>query len=229
MFIRFRKITSDGKQPKAVHARISCVGYCQHRIYKQCPMKPRCRWRIGHEEQRAPYRLKVVLVENKRVNGKVKQETIAVLGSIEAALLAEFWEGISRGRAAELRADDWEIQSLYARMAFWKGANHRLKQLANRLGPDLKRIRIAAHARVPYPMEPERKKLELLEAKSDLDLARSQLEASKKIISTSKKLVKKAQENLAENEALARFETRWATEAAAKLAKLSTRSRPQVR
>ena len=28
-------------------------------------------------EALAPYRLKVVLVENKRVNGKVKQETIA--------------------------------------------------------------------------------------------------------------------------------------------------------
>ncbi len=149
MFIRFRKITSDGKQPKAVHARISCVGYCQHRIYKQCPMKPRCRWRIGHEEQRAPYRLKVVLVENKRVNGKVKQETIAVLGSIEATSLPEFWEGISRKRAGELRAEDWERRSITERTAFWKGANYRLKQLANRLGPDLKRIRMAAHARVP--------------------------------------------------------------------------------
>ena len=72
-------------------------------------------------------------------------------------------------------------------------------------------------------MEPERKKLELLEAKADFDLARSQLEASKKIIPITKKLVKKAQENLAESEALARFETRWAADAAAKLAKLSTR------
>jgi hypothetical protein len=75
-----------------------------------------------------------------------------------------------------------------------------------------------------YPKEPERKKLELLEAKADFDLARSQLEASKMIIPINKKLVKKAQEDLAENEALERFETRWATEAAAKLARLSTRS-----
>ena len=187
-------------------------------------MKPRCRWRIGREEQRAPYRLKVVLVENKRVNGKVKQETIAVLGSIEATLLPEFWDGISQERANELKAEDWERRSIMERTAFWKGANHRLKQLANRLGPDLKRIRMAAHARVPYPMEPERKKLELLEAKADFDLARSQLESSKKTIPISKRLVKRAQETLAENEALARFETRWAADAAAKLAKLSTRS-----
>ncbi len=74
-------------------------------------------------------------------------------------------------------------------------------------------MRMSTHARVPWPMEPERKKLELLEAKADLDLARSQLEASKKILPISKKLVKKAQEDLAENEALARFETRWAAEA----------------
>ena len=99
-----------------------------------------------------------------------------------------------------------------------------MKQLANRLGPDLKRMRLAAHARVPYPMEPERKKLELLEAKADFDLARSMLRESKKIITTNRKLVKSAQENLAENEALKRFETQWATDAAAKLAKLSTRS-----
>ncbi len=223
MFIRFRKISSDGKRPKAVAARIACVGYCQHRVYKQCPMKPRCRWRIGQEEQLAPYRLKVILVENKRVNGKVKQETIAVLGSIEGALLPEFWEGINRKRASKIKAEDWEIQCLRARIAFWEGANRRLKKLANRLGPDMKRLRIAAHERVPWPKEPERKKLELLEAKADFDLARSQLEASKKIIPITKKLVKKAQENLAESEALARFETRWAADAAAKLAKLSTR------
>ncbi len=46
---------------------------------------------------------------------------------------------------------------------------------------------------------------------------------SEKSIATSKKLVKKAKETLAEIEALARYEFRWATEAAAKLAKLSSR------
>ena len=102
------------------------------------------------------------MVENKRVNGKVKQETIAVLGSIEATWLPEFWEGIDREAAAKLKAEDWELRSLQWRTAFWEGANQRLKRLTNRLGPEIKRIRMAAHARVPWPKEPERKKLELL-------------------------------------------------------------------
>ena len=182
MFIRFRKIKSDGKRPKAVNARIMCAGYCQHRIYKQCPMKPRCRWRIGSEEQRAPYRLKVILVENKRVNGKVKQETIAVLGSIEATSLPEFWEGLSQGRVDELKAEEWERRSITERTAFWKSANRRLKQLTNRLGPDLKRLRMAAHSRVPYPMEPERKKLELLEAKEDFDRAKRDIKWAERMV-----------------------------------------------
>jgi len=226
MFVRFRKIPCDGFRPNGASseaAKFMCRGPCRYRNYS-CPMKPRCRWRIGRDEQLAPYRLKVILVENKRVNGKVKQETIAVLGSIEATSLPEFWEGLSQGRVDELKAEEWERRSITERTAFWKGANLRLKQLTNRLGPDLKRLRMATHSRVPWPMDSERKKLELLEAKADFDLARSMLEASKKIIPLNKKLVKKAQEDLAENEALARFETRWAAEATAKLAKLSTRS-----
>ena len=80
-----------------------------------------------------PYRLKVILVENKRVNGKVKQETIAVLGSIEGSLLPEFWEGISREKVTELKTEDWEIQCLRARIAFWDGANRRLKRQGARV------------------------------------------------------------------------------------------------
>ncbi len=227
MFARFRKLPCDGFRPAGASlgsARITCrQPWRGIPCRNHCHAKPRCRWRIGRDEQLAPYRLKVVLVENRRVNGKVKQETITVLGSIEAVWLSDFWEGIDQKAAAKLKAEDWELRSLRARTAFWEIANHRLKQLANRLGPDLKRIRMATHARVPWPMEPERKKLELLEAKADFDLAHSQLEASGHIIDTSKKLVKKAQETLAENEALRRFETDWAAAASAKLAKLSAR------
>ena len=226
MFVRFRNLPCDGFRPNGAAyeaARIVCRSWNGIACRGHCHMKPRCRWRIGRDEQLTPYRLKVALVENRRVNGKVKQETIAVLGSIEATWLPEFWGDTEQKAAANLKAEDWELKSLRARMAFWETANYRLKLLANRLGPDLKRIRMTVHARVPWPMEPERKNLELLEAKADFDLARSQLEASGHIINTSKKLVKKAQETLAENEALARFETRWAADAAAKLTKLSGR------
>ena len=217
------EISSDGKRPKAVAARITCVGYCQHRIYKQCPMKPRCRWRIGSNEQLAPYRLKVVLVENKRVNGKVKQETIAVLGSIDAALLPEFWEGISQEGAGELKAEDWERRSITERTAFWKGANHRLKQLANRLGPDLKRIRIAAHARVPYPMEAGNNRLEFLEAREDFAFWRGHVEYLERRIAGHEKIKKKAEKEIAEDTKEVHIFTLHGVDATAQLAKLSNR------
>ena len=229
MFVRFRKLPCDGFRPRAASAPyiacrqpwngpnglVACRGHCH--------LKPRCRWRIGREEELAPYRLKVVLVENKRVNGKVKQETIAVLGSIEATLLLDFWEGIDREAAAKLKTEDWELLSLQWRTAFWQGANRRLKRLTNRLGPETKRIRMAVHARVPWPVEQEREKLELLEAKEDYDRAKGNLESGQRTVATSKRLVKKALETLAENEELARWEAREATDAAAKLAKLSNR------
>ena len=226
MFVRFRMLPCGGFEPGAaaepyIACRspwngIPCRGHCR--------VKPRCRWRIGREEELEPYRLKVILVENKRVNGKVKQETIAVLGSIEATWLPEFWEGIDQKAAAKFKAEDWELRSLQWRTAFWKGANHRLKQLANRLGPDMKRIRIVAHARVPYPMGPERKRLELLEAKADLDDAKSSIENAQRMVATGKKMVKHAQKDVAESEKLAQYEARVGATAAAKLAKLSTRS-----
>ena len=159
----------------------------------------------------------MVLVENKRVNGKVRQETIAVLGSIEATLLADFWEGSAPG----LKAEDWELQSLRGRTAFWLKANRKLKQLANRLGPEAKPIRMAAHARVPWPMEAEREKLELLEARAELDFWGGMKEATTRIIASHKVVISNAQEKLAENEALAREEDRFAVMASAKLGKLS--------
>ena len=229
MFVRFRKLPCDGFRPNgASSARILCrqpwhgpngpVACRGH-----CHLKPRCRWRIGRKEALAPYRLKVVLVENRRVNGKVKQETIAVLGSIEATWLPEFWEGIDRKAAANLKAEDWELRSLRERTYFWEGANRRLKRLANRLGPNIKPIRMAAHARVPWPMEPEREKMELLEAKEDFDRAKRSLESGQRMVETNKKLLKRAAESLATQEKLTQWEAREATEAAAKLAKLSNR------
>ncbi len=75
-----------------------------------------------------------------------------------------------------------------------------MKRLANRLGPDIKRIRIVAHARVPWPMEPERKKLDLLEAKEDFDRAKRDMEMAQRMVASGKKAVKAAQESLARAE-----------------------------
>ena len=222
MFVRFRKLPCGGFRPKAASRKAAIIacrsprnGYaCRH-----CWAKPRCRWLIGHDEKLSPYRLKVMLVENKRVDGKVKQETIAVLGSIDATWLHEFWEGIDN--ADKLRCDDWELQSLRARTAFWKTANPRLKKLANRLGPDLKRFRIAAHKRVPFPKELERKKLEVLEAKQDYDSARDGVSYNEKTIEKEKHLIELVQKRKAQSEKLLRYEQSAGVAASAKLAKLS--------
>ncbi len=235
MFVRFRKLPCDGFEPgAAADPFIACRRpwngpkgpvHCRHGR-GHCRLKPRCRWRIGGEEALAPYRLKVVLVENKRVNGKVKQETIAVLGSIEATWLPEFWEGIDKEKAAKLKTDRWELYSLRERFAFWKIANRRLKKLSNRLGPDAKRIRMAAHARVPYPMEAGKKRLELLEAKKDFDSWRDLIKIYEGRIASHKKIIKSVEQEIAEDKETVRKYTFHGSDAATKLAKLSTRSRP---
>ncbi len=231
MFVRFRKLPCDGFRPNgASSARIVCRRpwngpngpvACRG----SCHLKPRCRWRIGREKELVPYRLKVVLVENKRVNGKVKQETIAVLGSIEATWLPEIWEGIDKEKAASLKTDRWELYSLRERFAFWKIANHRLKKLSNRLGPDTKRIRMAAHARVPYPMEAGKNRLELLEAKKDFDYWADFIKIYEGRIAGHKKIIRIAEQEIAEDKETVRKYTFHGSDAAAKLAKLITRGR----
>jgi hypothetical protein len=59
------------------------------RFLTGCPLRPRCRWRIGGG--RVPYRLLVAVIENRRVNGKVRQEHVADLGAIEGHWLPSFF------------------------------------------------------------------------------------------------------------------------------------------
>jgi len=162
MFIRFRKVKSSGREPIGVHAKI--FWYAQSRA--------RCRWCISAEHDDSPrlepYRLNVGLAENTRRDGKVKQEHVALLGSIDGYLLPEFFADIDPEFVEGMKSPDWERHSLRARVAFWETANPRLKALGNRLGDDVKRIRMAVHARVPWPMEPERELLKLLNAKAEL-------------------------------------------------------------
>ncbi len=200
MFVRFRKISSDGIRPRAAApgaARIMCrhplvIGEKVIPCSSHCHAKPRCRWRIGQEEQLAPHRIKVVLVENKRVNGKVKQETVAVLGSVDAAALESFWQAYD----PKLRAGDWQIYSLRTRLAFWTKCNARLKRLSNRVG-DPRRIRIAIDRRIPWPREPERQSLELLEAEIDLEHAKRGFESGRKIFAANEALIDEAKKSLA--------------------------------
>lgn len=146
----------------------------------------------------APYRLKVYLVENRRVGGKVKQETIAFLGSIDATWLPSFYADLEPADADKIRREDWQLQSLRERVAFWKGVNQRRKRLDNRLGPDAKRLRIAVHKRVPWPMEPERELLEKLEAGHDLKFWLSMANHTSKGIARTEEAIERANKELAE-------------------------------
>ena len=173
---------------------------CQSRYAQcrgHCMMKPRCRWYIGNEEKLAPYRLKVILVENRRVNGKVKQETISVLGSIDAHLLPDFYADVNPVAADQMKAKGWTAMSLRERSAFWEGVNKRLGTLSNRLGPDRKRILNAVHKRVPWPMGAERNTLELLEAESDLALSDILFKQTRRSYQAMEEMVKHANERMA--------------------------------
>ena len=75
-----------------------------------------------------------MLVENTRVAGKVRQEIIAVLGSIDAAYLESLWQ---LAPDPALRHERWEYFSLTARVAFWDGVLERMGAIGdNRLSKD---------------------------------------------------------------------------------------------
>ena len=186
-------------------------------------MKPRCRWRIGVDEglELAPYRLNVSLVENRRVNGKVRQEHIAHLGAIDGHLLESFFSEVDATVLDKVKAADWQLRSLRTRTAFWKDCNAKLQQLSNRLGPDTKRLRMAIHARVPWVMEPERKQLELLEARAEAKLWGDLYKMTGKNIEATERIIERATERLAEERSIALREAREAADAGQRVTRLS--------
>ena len=190
MFIRYRKLRSDGRRPEGVAAKIVCRGRCQRRGWR-CPLQPRCRWRIGPDDLEElalpPYRLQVSIVENRRVEGKVRQQHVADPGSVDAWLIPEFWIGIDPIILGKVRADDWDLRAMRARVAFWETANPRLARLANQLDP--KAIRMAIHARIPWPKRQER---ELVEARADFRLWQSAYEQRTKMIETHDRVIEHA-------------------------------------
>jgi hypothetical protein len=90
------------------------------------------------------YRLQVSLVENRRVNGKVRYEHVASLGSVE------------------------DPPSVAARLAFWKSLHERLARLSNRVGPDMQATIFGkVHQRIPMVTADEQRALQLENAKAD--------------------------------------------------------------
>jgi hypothetical protein len=220
MFVRYRKLSSDGRAPLGVTAARNCPGICKRRRNFHCPKKPRCRWRIGLlrlADPLVPYRLHVSLAENRREAGRVRQEHVADLGTVDGYLLPEFWNGLDPTLVAQIKADNWDLRSVNARLAFWNEAKPRLDRLSNRLDP--KAIRMAIHQRIPWPKQAER---DLAEAREDFrfwkglhDMQANQIEAYEKTIET----VTKDNAELREE---ASKSARAAAHAAARLVKLQS-------
>jgi hypothetical protein len=172
MFVRFRKQPNGGFRPEAAHDDVVAWewagGPCE------CGERRRHsrRWTISRADIRLqPYRIKVTLVENTRSNGKVKQETVAVLGSIDATWLESFWQ---RMPDPALRRQDWEFHSLLTRTEFWQDVLERMNQIGgNRLSKEERiAIRRAIHKVVPWVMEAEKKRLELLDERRGFETMR---------------------------------------------------------
>lgn len=160
MFVRFRERKNDGREPEGVQASIACAraGRCGlgkerrrigwGRTSGGCPMKPRCPWRIG--PGLVPYRLLVSLVENKRVDGKVRQEHIADLGAIDGYWLSAFYADIDPTILTTLQHEGWRRASVWQRHAFWQGVDDTLRRLGNCLDAEqLSQIRASIDARIP--------------------------------------------------------------------------------
>jgi hypothetical protein len=93
-----------------------------------------------------PSRLQVSLIETRRLDGKVRHEHVASLGSIAAA------------------------PDVPDRIVFWARLYERLGKLQNRVGPDaLGKILGDIHARVPMVTVDEQRALQLENAKADAD------------------------------------------------------------
>jgi hypothetical protein len=145
----------------------------------------------------------VALVENRRVNGKVKQEIVASLGSINATWLDSFWGAVGNDELGRLRVSHWHHLSLRARSDFWRGVLDRMGKIGdNRLSAeDRKVLRRDIHKVVPWVMEPERKELEDLDAKAELEAWRrldeegyaDQIVSADKAIARAEERIKDAQ------------------------------------
>ena len=149
MFVRFREMKAERYGPGE---RI-CAGKCKDRprVY--------ARHGIGMYVQGRTFlkgcplkplcplaqprtRLEVSIIETHREGGKVKQEHIASLGSVVG-------DGVE------------------ARVWFWQACDERLASLANRIGPDMHRLRQAIAMRIP---EPTREEVDALEMRRWQDL-----------------------------------------------------------
>ena len=80
---------------------------------------------------------------------------------------------------------------------------------------------MAIHARVPWVMEPERKQLELLEARAEAKLWGDLYKMTGKNIEATERIIERATERLAEERSIALREAREAADAGQRVTRLS--------
>ena len=120
-------------------------------------------------------RLQCALVETRRVNGKVRQEHIAALGSVPVP------------------------PAVADRVTFWKKLHERLAKLANRVGAeDQAKIMGAIHARIPMVMVPEQQGLQLENIEADQRFWNSMRENWEEQVAGKKAIVAKLERDIAE-------------------------------
>lgn len=144
-----------------------------------------------------------------------------MLGAIDATWLDCFYEDLAPEITAKLKSATWQLWSLRFRVEFWTETNARMKRLDNRIGQEAKRIRMAVHARVPWPMEPERDLLKLLEAKLDFEGMRNIQNQTRKMIESNERMIKSAIQQNADLRQDAVREAQFVLQAGKRLEQLS--------
>jgi hypothetical protein len=88
------------------------------------PARGRWRWRIGPPggAELVPHRLLVALIENRRVDGKVRQAHVAELGAIDGHLLSAFYAALEPATVNAILSgaegmEAWYRASVRARVA----------------------------------------------------------------------------------------------------------------
>ena len=117
--------------------------------------------RPGRHAVCTPYRIKLAIVENARVGGKVKQSVVTTLGTFDATWLESFW---APAPDPAIRTKFWELRSLQEHVAFWDGVRTRMGAIGdNRLSQEGRvGLRRQIHKVIPWPMEADRKRLDVL-------------------------------------------------------------------
>jgi hypothetical protein len=118
-------------------------------------------------------RLQVSLLETRRIEGKVRNEHVASLGSVEMP------------------------QTVEARLVFWQRLHERLARLSNRVDAARQgKILAGIHARIPMVTLDEQRALQLENAEADerlwtslLDIGHSQVSGHKEIVSTAEQAI----------------------------------------